>query len=282
MPMNRRHLLDSLFALVTAFALAPPVVPAEPAFITLASTTSTENSGLFKHLLPRFEEKSGIEVRVVAVGTGQAIEMARRGDADVILVHHRASEDEFVAHGYGVERFDVMFNDYLIVGPSSDPAKITGMKDAARALKRIAESQAVFTSRGDDSGTHKAELALWKKAGMDVKPHSGQWYRETGSGMGAMLNTASGIDAYALTDRATWASFRNRGNLELMVEGDPALFNPYGVILVNPARHPHIKRKAGQAFIDWLLSGEGQDAIAEFRIDGQQVFFPNTMRASKK
>jgi tungstate transport system substrate-binding protein len=250
-------------------------VAAQDKYITVASTTSTENSGLFDELLPKFTDTSGIEVRVVAVGTGQAIELARNGDADVLFVHHKPSEEKFVAEGFGVERRDVMYNDFVIVGPASDPAGIKGGKDAVAALSEIAATQAPFASRGDDSGTHKAELALWKEAGIDVAGASGSWYRETGSGMGPTLNTAAGMDAYALTDRGTWLSFDNRQNLELLIEGDPRLFNQYGIMLVNPEKHPHVKADLGQEFIDWVLSDDGQEAIAAFKINGQQAFFPN-------
>ena len=227
------------------------------------------------HVLPIFEAASGISVRVVAVGTGQALRLARRGDADVLLVHHRPSEEAFVAEGYGVERFDVMYNDFVVIGPQDDPAKIAGMTDAPEALAMIAEAAAPFASRGDDSGTHKGERAIWRAAGVDVAAASGGWYRETGAGMGATLNTASAMGAYALTDRGTWISFRNRGDLGMLLEGDARLANPYGVILVSPERHGHVKQADGQAFIDWLTSPAGQSAIAEFRIDGQQPFFPN-------
>lgn len=263
-----------LTSAVLSFMLAGPALAADP-FITVASTTSTENSGLFKDLLPRFTAKTGIEVRVVAVGTGQAIKLAENGDADVLFVHHPPSEEKFVADGFGVKRFQVMYNDYVIVGPKSDPAKVKGMKDAARALKKIAGAQAPFASRGDDSGTHKQELSLWKEAGVDVKQASGGWYRETGSGMGATLNTASGMNAYALTDRSTWLQFGNKGDLEILVEGDPKLFNQYGIILVNPKKHPHVKAVEGQQFVDWVISKEGQQAIADYQIGGAQAFFPN-------
>jgi tungstate transport system substrate-binding protein len=253
---------------------------AQDNYITVASTTSTENSGLFGHILPMFQEETGIEVRVVAVGTGQAIELARNGDADVLFVHHKPSEEQFVAEGFGVERHEVMYNDYVIVGPASDPAGVKGGKDAVDALAKIAAAEAPFASRGDDSGTHKAELALWEAAGVDVAGASGTWYRETGSGMGPTLNTAAGMDAYALTDRGTWLSFENPQNLEIVVEGDPRLFNQYGIILVNPEKHPHVKAELGQTFIDWVLSDEGQQAIAEFKINGQQLFFPNAGQAS--
>jgi len=244
-------------------------------FITVASTTSTEQSGLFKHLLPIFEKKTGIQVRVVALGTGQSLDMGKRGDADVVFVHARALEEKFVAEGYGVKRFEVMYNDFVLVGPKSDPAGIGGGKDIVVALKKILQSRAAFASRGDNSGTHFAELQLWKAAGIDIAKQKGPWYRDTGSGMGPTLNTASGMNAYALTDRGTWLSFKNRGNLVISVEGDKRLFNQYGVILVSPAKHPHVKKDLGQAFIDWIVSREGQDAIAAYKINGEQLFFPN-------
>lgn len=244
-------------------------------FITVASTTSTEQSGLFRHLLPIFEKKTGIQVRVVALGTGQSLDMGKRGDADVVFVHARALEEKFVAEGYGVKRFEVMYNDFILVGPKSDPAGIGGSKDIVVALKKILQSRAAFASRGDNSGTHSAELQLWKAAGIDIASEKGPWYRDTGSGMGPTLNTASGMNAYALTDRGTWLSFKNRGNLVISVEGDKRLFNQYGVILVSPAKHPHVKKDMGQAFIDWIVSREGQDAIAAYKINGEQLFFPN-------
>lgn len=259
-----------LFWLTPAFGVC-----AAERFITVASTTSTENSGLFDFLLPGFTVTTGIEVRVVAVGTGQAIRLAENGDADVLLVHHQQSEERFVAAGHGIQRFDVMYNDFVITGPKADPAGVKGSIDATAALKKIADEQALFASRGDDSGTHKTELGLWQKAGIDVKSASGGWYWETGAGMGATLNTASGMNAHALTDRATWLQFGNKGELEILVEGDPNLFNQYGVILVNPKIHPHIKAEQGRAFIDWLLSPAGQSRIAAYRIEDQQAFFPN-------
>ncbi|MCP1337677.1 extracellular solute-binding protein [Futiania mangrovi] len=264
-------------ALASLAALA--VVPATAAdrFITVASTTSTANSGLFEHILPLFKKKTGIEVRVIAQGTGQALETGRRGDADVVFVHAPAAEKKFVAEGYGVVRNEVMYNDFVIAGPAADPAGVKGMSDAAAALTKIAEASATFASRGDDSGTHKAELHLWKAAGIEPK---GSWYRETGSGMGATLNTAAQLPAYALTDRGTWISFKNKADLEIAVEGDPALFNQYGVILVNPKKHAHVKKDDGQAFIDWLISAEGQKAIADYKLDGQQLFFPNAKSGS--
>ncbi|HEX6297516.1 MAG TPA: substrate-binding domain-containing protein [Burkholderiales bacterium] len=244
-------------------------------FITVASTTSTEQSGLFRHLLPIFEKKTGIQVRVVALGTGQSLDMGKRGDADVVFVHARPLEEKFVAEGYGVKRFEVMYNDFVLVGPKSDPAGVGGSKDIVAALKRILDKQVPFASRGDKSGTHFAELELWKAAGIDIAKDKGPWYRDTGSGMGPTLNTASGMNAYALTDRGTWLSFKNRGSLVISVEGDKRLFNQYGVILVNPAKHPHVKKDMGQAFIDWIVSREGQQAIAAYKINGEQLFFPN-------
>ncbi len=255
-------------------ALSMPV-HAQDQYITVASTTSTEASGLFGHILPEFEEEAGIEVRVVAVGTGQAIEVAKRGDADVLFVHHKPSEEAFVENGFGVKRHPVMYNDFIIVGPGDDPAGVEGMENAPAALAEIAEAEAPFASRGDDSGTHKKELGLWDKAGIDVAEEGGSWYRETGAGMGRTLNTAAGMNAYALADRGTWISFDNRQDLELLVEGDPDLFNPYGVMLVNPEKHGHVKAEMGQQFIDWLTSEDGQDAIASYRLRGQQLFMPN-------
>ncbi len=266
--------LNLLLGLAVIGLLGGPSLAAER-FITVASTTSTQNSGLFDYLLPLFHDKTGIEVRVVAVGTGQAIQLGERGDADVLLVHHKPSEDKFVQEGQGVKRFNVMYNDFIIVGPQSDPAGISGTQDSTAALHKIAAAKAAFVSRGDDSGTHKMELSLWQAAGVDPKAASGQWYRETGSGMGSTLNMASGLNGYTLTDRATWISFKNKGDLKLLVEGDPRLFNQYGVILVNPGKHPQVKAKDGQAFIDWLISPEGQKAIAGYKVDGQQLFFPN-------
>ncbi|MGI9303170.1 MAG: substrate-binding domain-containing protein [Gammaproteobacteria bacterium] len=247
-------------------------------FITVASTTSTENSGLFAALLSKFTNASDIDVRVIAVGTGQAIKLAANGDADVLFVHHKPSEEKFIADRFGVQRFDVMYNDFVVVGPKDDPAGIEGMDDVAAALNRIATSSSVFVSRGDESGTHKRELSLWQATGVDVAAVSGTWYRETGSGMGATLNVASGTDAYALTDRATWLKFKNKGDLALLVEGDERLFNQYGVTLVNPEKHKHVKAGDGKAFIDWLLSDAGQTAISVYRIEGRQAFFANAQR----
>jgi tungstate transport system substrate-binding protein len=267
----RRVSRAAIAGIALAFALAAPMAHAREA-ITVASTTSTEQSGLFRHLLPQFERATGIEARVVAVGTGQALDLGRRGDADVVFVHDEAAETKFVAEGSGVKRFPVMYNDFVLVGPRADPAGARG-KDIAAALKRIAARQAPFASRADKSGTHAAELRYWKAAGID-RP-AGAWYRETGSGMGPTLNTASGMGAYALSDRGTWLNFRNRGDLVVLVEGDTRLFNQYGVMLVNPARHPHVKSAAGQKLIDWLVSPQGQAAIAAYRIGGEQIFFPN-------
>jgi len=245
-------------------------------FITVASTTSTENSGLFGHILPIFKDKTGIEVRVIAQGTGQALETARRGDADVVFVHAKSQEDKFVAEGFGVERFGVMYNDFVLVGPSDDPAGTKAVEKATDAFKAVADKGAKFASRGDDSGTHVAEKKLWEAAGVTV---AGQpWYMETGSGMGATLNTAAQVPAYALTDRGTWLSFENRGPLEITFEGDEVLFNPYGVILVNAEKHPHVKTTEGQAFIDWLISDEGQAAINGYQVNGQQLFFANAKK----
>jgi tungstate transport system substrate-binding protein len=271
--------------LFTALALALPALVAEPAdraaaqdgdrFIIVQSTTSTEASGLFEHLLPQFESMTGIDVRVVAVGTGQAIRNARNGDGDVLFVHHTPSEYRFVADGFGKRRFDVMYNDFVLVGPADDPAGIAGMDSAAAALARIARSSAAFASRGDDSGTNKKELSLWARTDVDPKQASGEWYRETGSGMGATLNTAVQMGAYTMSDRATWLNFGNKQGYEILVEGDPLLFNQYGVIVVNPERHPHVKEGMAQAFVDWLVSAAGQQAIADYRLKGEQAFFPN-------
>jgi tungstate transport system substrate-binding protein len=273
--VSRRAIFRMVFAATLLAAAAPIQLQAEDKFIIVQSTTSTQNSGLFDHILPIFTKKTGIEVRVVAVGTGQALKNAANGDGDVVLVHSKPDEEKFVADGWGVKRYDVMYNDFIIVGPAADPAKIAGLKDAAASLKKIADAEAPFASRADESGTHKAELKLWQDAGVDPKPSSGKWYLETGSGMGATLNTAVGKQAYALTDRGTWLSFANKDDFKILVEGDPKLFNQYGVILVNPAKHPNVKEKEGQAFIDWLTSPEGQAVIANYRIDGEQLFFPN-------
>ncbi len=265
--------LVALCALIVALAL--PATASESKFIIVQSTTSTQNAGLFDHLLPLFEAKTGIEVRVVAVGTGQAIRNAQNGDGDVLFVHAKSAEEAFVAQGFGMSRADVMYNDFVILGPTADPAGVRGMDQAVDAMKKIAISGAVFASRGDDSGTHKAELALWKSAGVDVAAVSGGWYRETGSGMGATLNAGIAMGAYVMSDRATWIAFGNKGDHQVLVEGDPILFNQYGIIAVNPARHPHVKNALSQRFVDWILGPEGQGAIADFRVDGQQLFFPN-------
>jgi tungstate transport system substrate-binding protein len=268
--LNRRILIVAAFAAAFAGAAA-----AQEKSIVVASTTSTQDSGLFGHILPLFKQKTGIEVKVVSQGTGQALDTGRRGDADVVFVHARAQEDQFVADGFGVRRHAVMYNDFILIGPSSDPAAIKGQKDIAAALTAIKNKGAPFVSRGDKSGTHSAELALWKAVGIDIAKDKGAWYREIGQGMGAALNTASAMGAYVLADRGTWISFKNRGGLGIAVEGDRRLFNQYGIILVNPAKHAHVKRELGQAFIDWILSPEGQKAIADYKIDGQQLFFPN-------
>ncbi len=247
-------------------------------FITLSSTTSTDNSGLLDYLIPIFEDKTGINVRVIAVGTGRALLLGERGDADLVLVHHKQSEEKFIQKGYGVERRDVMYNDYVIVGPKNDPAKIKQIKKAADAFRRISESDTPFVSRGDDSGTHKKELELWRYTGVDIQSHSGEWYREAGAGMGATLNIANAMGAYTMTDRGTWISFKNRDDLSLLFENAPPLFNQYGIILVNPKRHEHTKFEQAKQFSDWLTSPEGQQAIAEYTLEGQQLFFPNAQR----
>jgi len=268
----RRLLLAACAAALSSLAL--PTF-AQDKFITVASTTSTEQSGLFRHILPIFEKKTGIQVRVVALGTGQALDLARRGDADVVFVHAKAAEEKFIAEGHGVKRIPVMYNDFVLIGPKSDPARIGGGKDVTAALKSIAAAQAPFVSRGDKSGTHMAELALWKAAGIEIDGAKGPWYRDTGQGMGPALNTASSMNGYILADRGTWLSFKNRGDLVILVEGDKRLFNQYGVILVNPARHAAVKKDLGQAFVDWIVSPEGQAAIESFKIGGEQLFFPN-------
>jgi tungstate transport system substrate-binding protein len=269
-----------LAALFIAVMLAALAASDEPRPITVASTTSTQNSGLFEYLLPKFTAETGIEVRVVAVGTGQAIRLATNGDADVLLVHHPASERKFVADGLGLARHPVMHNDFVLVGPAADPADIRGMADVAAALRRIGDSEQVFVSRGDDSGTHKKELELWRAAAFDPRPASGAWYRESGSGMGTTLNTASAMGGYTLTDRASWVSFGNKAGLQLLVEGDTRMHNPYSIIVVNPARHPHVHAVEAQAFADWLTAEGGQQAIAAYRVDGQQLFFPDAVATS--
>ncbi|SFL94639.1 extracellular solute-binding protein [Methylorubrum salsuginis] len=277
MDLLRRGVLS--LALAAGLAAAVPA-RAEPPSIVVASTTSTEQSGLFKHILPLFKDKTGIEVKVVALGTGQALDAARRGDADVVLVHDRAAEDKFVAEGFAKARKDVMYNDFVVIGPKADPAGIkgAGLQDAFR---KLAEAKAPFVSRGDRSGTHSAELRAWKEAGVDLAAQKGDWYRDVGQGMGPALNTASALNAYILADRGTWLSFKNRGELTVLVEGDSKLFNPYGVMLVNPEKHPTVKVKEGQAFIDWLVSPEGQTAIANYKIGGEPLFFPSADKAGK-
>jgi tungstate transport system substrate-binding protein len=262
-----------LFLAALATALAAPAAAQEKA-IVVASTTSTQDSGLFGYLLPIFEQKTGIDVKVVAQGTGQALDTARRGDADVVFVHAKAAEEKFLAEGFGVKRYPVMYNDFVLIGPSGDPDGVGG-KDIRAALRAIKAKSAPFISRGDRSGTHLAEISLWREAGVDIAGDHGSWYKEIGQGMGAALNTASALNAYVLSDRGTWLAFKNRGDLAILVEGDKRLFNQYGVMLVNPAKHPSVKKDLGQRFIDWLISPEGQDAIAGFKIDGQQLFYPD-------
>jgi tungstate transport system substrate-binding protein len=268
---RRRFILA--VALVAALGASP--APAQDKSIVVASTTSTQDSGLFGHILPLFKAKTGIDVKVVAQGTGQALDTGRRGDADVVFVHAKSAEEKFVAEGAGVRRYPVMYNDFVLVGPASDPAGAKD-KDIVAGLQAIKDKAAPFISRGDRSGTHMAELELWKAAGVDIGREKGPWYKEIGQGMGAALNTASAANAYVLADRGTWLSFKNRGDLAIVVEGDKRLFNQYGVILVNPAKHPHVKTELGQAFINWLISPEGQQAIADYKINGEQLFFPNT------
>lgn len=274
MDILRRGLLT--FGLLFALG-AVSGVRAESASIVVASTTSTEQSGLFKHLLPLFEVKSGIAVKVVALGTGQALDAGRRGDADVVLVHDRPAEEKFLAEGFATKRWDVMYNDFVLIGPKSDPAGVRG-GDVVAAFDKLAAAKAPFVSRGDRSGTHSAELRTWREAGVDLASVKGDWYRDIGQGMGPALNTASALNAYLLADRGTWLSFKNRGDLTILVEGDKRLFNPYGVMLVNPAKHPTVKAKEGQAFIDWLISHDGQAAIASYKIEGKELFFPNASR----
>ncbi|OHV14791.1 tungsten ABC transporter substrate-binding protein [Methylorubrum extorquens] len=274
--MDRLRRSFLTLSLLAALGTASPL-RAEPASIIVASTTSTEQSGLFKHILPLFKQKSGIEVKVVALGTGQALDAARRGDADVVLVHDRPAEDKFVAEGFAKARQDVMYNDFVLIGPKADPAGIRG-EGVDDAFKAIAAGQAPFVSRGDRSGTHSAELRSWKEAGVDLPAVRGDWYRDVGQGMGSALNTASSLGAYILADRGTWLSFKNRGDLTILVEGDKRLFNPYGVMLVNPKKHPTVKVKEGQAFIDWLVSPEGQRAIADYKINGEPLFFPSAKK----
>jgi tungstate transport system substrate-binding protein len=279
--MKRRSFTAWLVA--TAFVMAAPLgvlstaANAQEKFITVASTTSTEQSGLFGHILPIFKKETGIDVRVVALGTGQALDVGRRGDADVVFVHDKAAEEKFVSEGFGVARIEVMYNDFVLVGPKADAANAKG-RDIAAALKNISTSKPPFVSRGDKSGTHSAELRYWRAASVDLDAAKGPWYRETGSGMGPALNTASAMNAYILTDRGTWLSFKNRGDLALLVEGDTRLFNQYGVIAVNPAKHSHVKQDLGKQFIDWIVSPKGQEAIASYKVGGEQLFFPNAKR----
>lgn len=271
----KRQFAAFSFALSLVAAVFATSASAQDKSIVVASTTSTQDSGLFGHILPLFKAKTGIEVKVIAQGTGQALDTARRGDADVVFVHAKPQEEKFIAEGHGVKRFDVMYNDFVLIGPKSDPAGVAGSKDIVAALKTIQEKALPFVSRGDKSGTHSAELALWKQAGIDIEKAKGPWYREIGQGMGAALNTAGAMNAYVISDRGTWLSFKNPGDLVIAVEGDKRLFNQYGVILVNPEKHPSVKKDLGQAFIDWLLSSEGQAAIAAYQINGKQLFFPN-------
>jgi tungstate transport system substrate-binding protein len=274
--MSRRQLLSSAAGWLLAAVLGFPAVGAEPEqTIVVASTTSTQDSGLFGYLLPIVQARTGIAVKVIAQGTGQALETARRGDADVVFVHDPEAEARFVADGFGIARLPVMYNDFVLVGPAADPAGVRGGKDILTALQAIQRGKHTFVSRGDRSGTHQAELRLWKAAGGEIDPASSSWYRAVGQGMGPALNIASASDAYVLTDRATWVSFRNKGTLQALVEGDPRLFNQYSLILVNPARHPTVKAALGQRFIDFLLSREGQEVIAKYRVEGQQLFHPN-------
>ena len=262
-----------LITILASQVFIPWSANASERFIVVASTTSTENSGLYSFVLPRFSEQTGIEVRVVAVGTGQALHIAQNGDADVLLVHHRPSEDQFISQGYGVTRYDLMYNDYILVGPRDDPASVLSAANVIGAVQRIATNKSLFISRGDDSGTHKKELELWNQSGIDTAKVGNGWYQETGRGMGGTLNMASALDAYTLSDRATWLKFGNKGRLDILFQSDPPLFNPYGIILVNPERHPHIKTRDGQTFIEWMLSKTGQTLIANYRILGQQAFF---------
>ncbi|MEC7789892.1 MAG: substrate-binding domain-containing protein [Pseudomonadota bacterium] len=263
-----------LITILASQVFIPWSANASERFIVVASTTSTENSGLYSFVLPRFSEQTGIEVRVVAVGTGQALHIAQNGDADVLLVHHRPSEDQFISQGYGVTRYDLMYNDYILVGPRDDPASVLSAANVIGAVQRIATNKSLFISRGDDSGTHKKEMELWNQSGIDTTKVGNGWYQETGRGMGGTLNMASALDAYTLSDRATWLKFGNKGRLDILFQSDPPLFNPYGIILVNPKKHPHIKTRDGQTFIEWMLSEAGQTLIADYRILGQQAFFP--------
>jgi tungstate transport system substrate-binding protein len=271
---QRRALAAALAGVLLSLLGAPFGTRAQERSIVVASTTSTQDSGLFDHILPLCKRRTGIDVKVIALGTGQALDMARRGDADVVFVHAKPQEEAFVAAGFGVERFDVMYNDFVLVGPAADPARVRG-NDVLAALRAISATAQAFVSRGDASGTHAAELALWRSAGLDPAASKPRWYREIGQGMGATLNTASAMGAYTLSDRGTWISFKNKRDLTILVDGDRRLFNQYGIIMVNPAKHPHVRRELAQAFIDWVLAAEGQDAVRSYRIEGQQLFFPN-------
>lgn len=278
--MSLRRITVAILLSISA-VFGGQVTAAQNRSIVVASTTSTQDSGLFGYLLPIFKAKTGIDVKVVAQGTGQALDTARRGDADVVFVHAKSQEEKFIAEGYGVQRFDVMYNDFILIGPKSDPAGVKGSKDIVAALRTIQQKKTPFVSRGDRSGTNAAELNLWRQAGVDIVSAKGPWYREIGQGMGATLNTAGAMEGYTISDRGTWISFKNRGDLEIMVEGDKRLFNQYGVTLVNPAKYPTVKAKLGQTFIDWLLSPAGQNTIAGYRIGGQQLFFPDAQKPSR-
>ncbi len=273
----KKSLCSLSFVLLLILLSNTPIAVAQDKSIVVSSTTSTEQSGLFSYLLPAFEKKTGIQVKVVAVGTGQALDIGRRGDADVVFVHDKPAEEKFVDEGFSTKRNEVMYNDFVLIGPKSDPAKIDGGKDIQAALLKIASAQVPFISRGDKSGTHAAELRYWKSTGVEVSP-TANWYKETGSGMGPALNTASAMNGYILSDRATWLTFKNRGDLVILVQGDPKLFNQYGVLLVNPAKYPQVKKAEGQAFIDWLISKDGQDTIASYKVGGEQLFFPNAKK----
>ena len=276
--LQMKKLLLSFTATLSLVLLSQSQIAiAQEKSIVVSSTTSTEQSGLFGYLLPIFEKKAGIQVKVVAVGTGQALDIGRRGDADVVFVHDKPAEEKFVEEGYSTQRNEVMYNDFVLIGPKADPAKIGGGKDIQAALQKIAATQTPFISRGDKSGTHAAELRYWKGAGVEVSPSS-SWYKETGSGMGPALNTASAMNGYILSDRATWLTFKNRGDLSILVQGDPKLFNQYGVMLVNPVKYPQVKKSEGQVFIDWLISKDGQDTIASYKVGGEQLFFPNAKK----
>jgi len=276
--LQMKKLLLSFTATLSLVLLSQSQIAiAQEKSIVVSSTTSTEQSGLFGYLLPIFEKKAGIQVKVVAVGTGQALDIGRRGDADVVFVHDKPAEEKFIEEGYSTQRNEVMYNDFVLIGPKADPAKIGGGKDIQAALQKIAATQTPFISRGDKSGTHAAELRYWKGAGVEVSPSS-SWYKETGSGMGPALNTASAMNGYILSDRATWLTFKNRGDLSILVQGDPKLFNQYGVMLVNPVKYPQVKKSEGQVFIDWLISKDGQDTIASYKVGGEQLFFPNAKR----